>query len=290
MILIPSFVIIIILLSGGDNDMTDNTFSTSDTSENKNHLYDEDKQKLMLYNKKITCPVCSTLFNARAIKKSSYRILKKDSDFFIRYSIINPYFYDVWVCNKCGYASIKNDFERLSDFDANIIRTKISPKWHSKNYPEVYNLNLAIQRYKLSLLNYDIIKAKFSKKANNLIKLAWMFRLKGNKKSELAYLNYALENFKNAYYNENFPISGMDIFTTMYLIGELCRRTGKEEESLIWLGQVITAPTAPQKIKNIARDQKDLIKLNIKNAKSEDNLGDDLKDTKKQNIFSKFHK
>ncbi|EDK35597.1 DUF2225 domain-containing protein [Clostridium kluyveri] len=270
--------------------MLDNTFSTSDTSENKNQLYDEDKQKLMLYNKKITCPVCSTVFNARAIKKSSYRILKKDSDFFIRYSIINPYFYDVWVCNRCGYASIKNDFERLSDFDANIIRIEISPKWHSKNYPEVYNLNLAIQRYKLSLLNYDIIKARSSKKANNLIKLAWMFRLKEDKKSELEYLNYALENFKNAYYNENFPISGMDIFTTMYLIGELCRRTGKEEESLIWFGQVITAPTAPQKIKNMARDQKDLIKLNIKDTKSQDNLGDDLKDNKKQSIFSKFHK
>lgn len=285
MILISMFDIIIILISGGDTDMLDNTFSTSDTSE-KNHLYDEDKQKLMLYNKKITCPVCSTIFNAKAIKKSSYRILKKDSDFFIRYSIINPYFYDVWVCDRCGYASIKSDFENLSDYDANIIRTEILPKWHSKHYPEVYNLNLAIQRYKLSLLNYDIIKARSSKKAINLLKIAWMFRLKEDKKSELEYLNYALENFKNAYYNENFPICGMDRFTTMYLIGELCRRTDKEDESLIWFGQVITAPTASQKIKNMARDQKDLIKTNLEDTNSEDNL----KDNKKQNIFSKFHK
>jgi len=36
----------------------------------------------------------------------------------------------------------------------------------------------------------------------------------------------------------------------------------------------------------MARDQKDLIKLNIKDTKSQD----DLEDNKKQNIFSKFHK
>lgn len=266
--------------------MVNETFSVLNSSD-KNQPYDRDKQKLLLYNKKITCPVCNIVFNAKSIKKSSYRILKKDSDFFIRYSIINPYFYDVWVCNNCGYASIRSDFKNLNDFDADVIRTKISPKWHSKIYPEVYDLDLAIQRYKLSLLNYDIINARSSKKATNLLKLAWMFRLKGNEKDELEYLNHALENFRNAYYNENLPIAGMDIFTTMYLIGELCRRTHKEDESLVWLGQVLTSPTAPQKIKNMARNQKDLIKnaeLPNKEIKNSSNS------IKKHSIFSKFHK
>ena len=61
----------------------------------------------LLYDKTITCPVCGNIFKARSIKTSSYRILKKDSDFFINYSIINPYFYDVWICDSCGYASMK---------------------------------------------------------------------------------------------------------------------------------------------------------------------------------------
>ncbi|MFL0197678.1 DUF2225 domain-containing protein [Clostridium sp. WILCCON 0269] len=266
--------------------MFEKTSSNSDTSAHEDELYEKDKQKLLLYNKKITCPVCDTKFNARAIKKSSYRILKKDSDFFIRYSIINPYFYDVWVCDTCGYAAIKTDFEHLDDFDANTVRNEISPKWHSKCYPEVYDINLAIQRYKLSLLNYHVINAKSSKKAINLLKIAWMYRLKEDKKSELEYLKHALENFNDAYSSEHFPICGMNRFTTMYLIGELYRRTGKEDDALLWFGQVITSPLAPQKIKNIARDQKDLIKSKIEDTKPEDNL----KNNKKQSIFSKFHK
>ncbi|OBR91849.1 MULTISPECIES: DUF2225 domain-containing protein [Clostridium] len=252
-------------------------------------LSEEERQKLLLYNKKVVCPVCDNNFNARAIKKSSYRILKKDSDFFIRYSIINPYFYDVWVCDECGYSAMKSDFEHLSDYDANIIRQKISPKWKSKNYPEVYDIDLAITRYKLSLLNYYIINARSSKKAMNSLKIAWMYRLKEDEKKEMEFLNQALENLQSAYYNEPSPIYGMDKFTTMYLIGELMRRTGREEDSIIWFSEVTTSTIASQKIKNLARDQKDLIKNVI--AKTEDNNAiDDSGDNKKHGLFSKFHK
>jgi hypothetical protein len=252
-------------------------------------LSEEGRQKLLLYNKKVVCPVCDNNFNARAIKKSSYKILKKDSDFFIRYSIINPYFYDVWVCDECGYSAMKSDFEHLSDYDANIIREKISPKWKSKNYPEVYDIDLAITRYKLSLLNYYIINARSSKKAMNSLKIAWMYRLKEDEKKEMEFLNQALENFQSAYYNEPSPIYGMDKFTTMYLIGELMRRTGREEDSIIWFSEVTTSTIASQKIKNLARDQKDLIKNVI--AKTEDNNAtDDSGDNKKHGLFSKFHK
>lgn len=251
-------------------------------------LSEKDKQKLLLYNKKVVCPVCDNNFNARAIKKSSYRILKKDSDFFIRYSIINPYFYDVWVCDECGYAAMKNDFEHLNDYDADIIREKISPKWKSKNYPDVYDIDLAITRYKLSLLNYYTINAKSSKKGMNSLKIAWMYRIKEDKEKEIKFLNQALKNFQDAYYDEPSPIYGMDKFTTMYLIGELLRRTGKGEDSLIWFSQVITSTMASQKIKNLARDQKDLIKDTTKteNTKTENNS----EDNKKHGLFFKFHK
>ncbi|MCI1944789.1 DUF2225 domain-containing protein [Clostridium luticellarii] len=257
-----------------------------------NELWEKDRQKPLLYNKKIICPVCGTEFNAKAIKKSSYRIVKKDSDFFIRYSIINPYFYDVWVCDNCGYAAIKNDFPNLSDRDADIIKEKISSRWHPKNYPEVYDVDLALQRYKLSLLNYHVIGAKASKKAINFLKIAWMYRLKEDSENETKSLIQALDNFSTAYYNEPSPICGMEKFTTMYLIGELMRRTGKGEDSLIWFSQILTSITAPAKIKDMARDQKDLVKDSAEDRplSSDEQYNNILKDNKSHSLFAKFRK
>jgi uncharacterized protein (DUF2225 family) len=224
---------------------------------------EENKEKSVLYNKEVTCPVCGRLFKAIAIKSSAIRMVKKDSDFFIRYSTINPYFYDVWVCNSCGYAAMKVDFHTLRSSEIEAIQKSITPKWHGRMYPEVYNVHIAIERYKLSLLSYVITNSKSSKKAINCMKLAWMYRLLETdeaKEMELVFLNQALEGLNDAYYSEDFPIYGMDKYSAMYLIGELNRRLGHSDNSLVWFSNVITTPNVPQKLKELARDMKDLIK------------------------------
>ncbi|APH14623.1 hypothetical protein NPD5_1936 [Clostridium sporogenes] len=218
------------------------------------------KEKSLLYDKEVTCPVCGNTFKAKSIKTSSYRILKKDSDLFIRYSIINPYFYDVWVCNECGYAAMKKDFNKIRFFQINSVKEQITSTWIPREYPEVYNIDVAIERFKLSLLNYVVIESAYSKKGFNCLKLAWMYRLKDDYDKEKLFLSEALESLKEAYFSEDFPIYRMDRYTTMYLIGELLRRTGNSEEALRWFSNVITCPGISSRLKNLARDQNDLIK------------------------------
>jgi len=170
---------------------------------------------------------------------------------------------DVWVCNSCGYAAMKTDFYNLRNIEIEQIQKLITPKWHGRLYPEIYDVNIAIERYKLSLLSYVIINAKSSKKAINCIKLAWMYRLletEGAKEMELKYLNQALEGLSDAYYVEEFPLYGMDKYSIMYLIGELNRRTCHAENSLIWFNSVITTPNVKESLKKLARDMKYLIK------------------------------
>lgn len=218
------------------------------------------KERSLLYDKEVTCPVCGNIFKAKSIKTSSYRVMKKDSDLFIRYSIINPYFYDVWVCNECGYAAMKRDFNKIKSFQINSVKEGITPNWVPREYPEIYNIDIAIERFKLSLLNYVVIESASSKKGFNCLKLAWMYRLKNNYDKENLFLNQALESLKEAYSSEEFPIYGMDNYTTMYLIAELMRRTGSTEEALRWFSNVITCSGISSRLKNLARDQKDLIK------------------------------
>lgn len=248
----------------------------------------EEDPKNYLYDVTLTCPVCGNTFQARAVKSSAYRRQKSDSDLHIRYSLINPYFYEVYLCNVCGYAAMKQDFDKIRDYQIELIQKKIAPKWQGRRYPEVYDNEIAIERYKLSLLNCVVMEAKTSRKSLNCLRIAWMYRLKEDDKNEQLFLKQALEGFSEAYLNEDFPICGMDKFTMMYLIGELNRRTENLNESNLWFSKIITTPSVPQKIKDLARDQRDLIKEALE--QSLEDSEDPEEEDKRSGFFSKFFK
>lgn len=259
----------------------------------KEKIHDE-KPKLtedmLLYDKEIVCPVCENKFLARTVKTNGYRMKRKDSDFYIKYEIINPYFYDVLLCNVCGYAAMKADFHKLRQFEIESIQKNITPKWHGRKYPQIYDINIAIERYKLSLLNYSIMDSKSSKKAMNCLKLSWLYRDLGDTKNEELFRKNATIGFKDAYLNEQSPIYGMNSITVLYLIAELNRRSGNYDEALKYLGNVITSKDANRKIKNIAMTQKDLIKETLNNnetTESED-VKNNTEDKKKPGFLSKL--
>lgn len=251
--------------------------------DNNNNAQGDINESIYLYDKTVTCPICGSVFKARAIKKSSYRIVKQDTDFFYEYKNVNPYFYDVWLCNICGYAAMKTDFNKIREREKQLIIEKVSMKWHAKSYPETYNINIAIERFKIALLNYMAMDAKSSSKAMICLKIAWMYRILGNSELEISYIKNSIDEFNKSYFGELFPIYGMDKFTMMYLLGELNRRANNDEEALMWFGRVIGETNAPQKLKNKIRDQKDLIKSELK-----DNISENENDEKKKGLFSKF--
>jgi len=226
-------------------------------------------ERIYLYDKEVFCPVCENKFKVRAVKTNAHRMKNKDSDFHVNYSLINPYFYDVWLCNSCGYASTKADFGKLRDSEIELVQKNISTKWSGKKYAEIYDANVAIERYKLALLNHVVIGSKASKKAMNCLKIAWIYRTLEDTDNEQIFIKQALSGFDDAYFNEEFPIYGMHKFTILYLIGELNRRIGNNEEALMQFSKVITSQNAGVKLKDLARDQKDLLRETLNNNKKE---------------------
>lgn len=215
-----------------------------------------------IFFKQITCPVCNSIFKTPAIKVNAPRITSKDSDFFIRYLAENPYFYEVWLCPNCGYAALKTDFQKIRNFQSKLVKENITPKWVNREYPIPFNENVAIERYKLALLNSLVMESKSSTKAIICLKIAWMFRLLSDTINENNFLSQALIAFNDTYINEKLPVYGLDRFSIMFLIGELNRRIGEDTTSLRWFSEVITSIGAPQKIKEMARDGKDKIRRN----------------------------
>jgi uncharacterized protein (DUF2225 family) len=239
-------------------------YMTDKNDKNKDkHNNISTEQKPLTYLTSVTCPVCGNNFKEKAVKTGAFRLASKDTDFFIRYEIINPYFYDVWVCNKCGYSALKIDFLKIREAEIALVKEKISPKFKCKEYPEAYDVNIAIERYKMALINAVYTESKASKKAMICLKLAWMYRLLADdtsKEMERTFMREALKGFDQAYMKESFPIYGMDSYVTMYLIGELNRRLSNYSVALSWFSKLITSRGVKSNLKELARTQKDLIK------------------------------
>lgn len=246
----------------GFNDVNiTNIYETKETK--KVTVEKENSLASMLYLTTVTCPVCGHTFKEKVIKSSAIRMASKDTDFFIRYNNINPYFYDVWICDKCGYSALKVDFPKIREAEGKLILEKITPKFKSKVYPEFYDVDIAIERYKMALINAVYMEAKASKKAITCLKIAWMYRLlesESSREMERTFLKEAVKGLEEAYIKESFPLYGMDNHTTMYIIGEINRRLGNYSVAMTWFSNLITSRGVKTNLKELARTQKDLIK------------------------------
>ena len=128
------------------------------------------------------------------------------------------------------------------------------------------------------MLNAIVTNAKNSEKGYICLKLAWLCRGKREKlsqdtanyqkdkqdliKLEHDYIQNAYEGFSNALMKENFPMCGMDEYTVMYLLAELARRCGKNEDSLRLVSKILVSREANERIKDKCRAIKEAIKAN----------------------------
>lgn len=213
-----------------------------------------------IFLKEINCPVCENIFKTPVVKAKSPRIASKDSDLFIRYTVENPYFYEVWLCPNCGYAALKTDFEKIKTYQKKLVKERVSPKWINREYDLPFAENIAIERYKLALVNSIMIESNFSTKAIICLRIAWLYRLLEDETNEVNYMKQSLSAFNEAYLKENLPIYGLDRFSIMFLIGELNRRIGEDTIALKWFSEVIVSIGANQKIKEMSRNCKDKIR------------------------------
>jgi uncharacterized protein (DUF2225 family) len=220
---------------------------------------------IRLYNKTIKCPVCTEKLDVTKVRSSAIKVLSRDTDLCVYYEGINPLFYDVFVCEHCGYAAQAEKFETISAADAKIILENIQPKWNKRSFSGDRNIDQAIEAFKLALLNMQVRKAKIIELAKICIRLAWMYRLKKDDVNEKKYLQFALKSYKGAFENERFPIDKLDESTCIYIIAELLRRLEDYEESIKWFSKLVSSPDARRNIKLIdsAREQYQLAKQQL---------------------------
>jgi hypothetical protein len=227
-----------------------------------------------LFEKTYVCPVCDNEFHSKKVRTGRVKLLSADTDLRPKYQHIDCLKYDVVACPKCGYAALDRFFKFMMPAQAKLIRENISASFKGLPTTEnIYTYDDAIERHQLALVNTIVKKAKESERAYTCLKMAWIFRGKAEslpengsdeeKKALAAQENELLENayegFETSFTKESFPMCGMDEITVSYLLADLARRTGRFEESSRWISRVLVSKTANERIKNKARDIKELL-------------------------------
>lgn len=251
-------------------------FSEAESNEEAEKILKESINSQIVYQRKIRCTLCGKEFLTSSVRAGRIRFSDTDLDFRPLYDGFDPILYDVVVCPFCGYAALNKFFTRLSDLKAKQIKQKISPTYVSKNYPVILDYEMAIERFKLTLLNSAIGHDSNGIKAYICLKLAWLYRgyyeqrvrrfnasknseeeilvfeefNKGLIEKEKVFLRNACDGFKLAFEVEEFPIMGIDQGSMEYLIAELSRRVGDFGECKKWLSRVIQRQNSNKRLFN----------------------------------------
>lgn len=229
-----------------------------------------------LFDKTYTCPVCDTEIKAKTVRTGKVKLASADTDLRPVYQEIDCLKYDVVACPVCGYAASARFFPNLTSVQAKFIRENISSTFKGLGHEhETYSYDDAIARHKLALVNTMVKRGKNSEKAYTCLRTAWLLRGKAEhlpsstiniadlkkelQSEELELLGNAYTGFMEAFSKEGFPMCGMDEITVTYLLAELARKLGKDEEALRWVSRVLTSKNASERIKERARGIKELI-------------------------------
>ena len=236
-----------------------------------------------LIEKTYVCPVCDKEFHSKKIRTGKVKLLAADTDLRPKYQYVDCLKYDAVVCPHCGYAALDRFFKFMMPAQARLIRENISSNFKGLPPTEnIYTYDDALERHQLALLNTVIKKAKESERAYTCLKMAWICRgkaeslpedtpkregqIKELKEQEKELLENAYTGFETAFSKETFPMCGMDEITVSYLLAELARRIGHYEESSRWISRVLISREANERIKNRAREIKELLNKDMNKA------------------------
>lgn len=225
-----------------------------------------------LFDKTHTCPVCDEEFKSSAVRTGKAKLIATDTDLRPRYQGVDPLKYDAIVCPRCGYAGVNRFFTAITTPQAKLVMENISKKFNATlKLDGVYTYDDAILFHRLALASAVVKRGKLSERAYTCLKTAWLLRAKQEEpeteekdkaalhEQEQEFLSSAYDGFYEAMSKEAFPICGMDENTMLCMLADIGRRVGHYEEAGRLISKVLVSRSASERIKNKAREIKELI-------------------------------
>jgi len=164
------------------------------------------------------CPICE--MQTRIVHVKSRLIMERqDLDLCTYYKDFNPYLYNVWACENCGFAA---EDIRFRGHIPQRTRDKIRAFLQTNNlvvpFMEERTVEDALSFYEIAILFSEIFDPSPGRQATLYQKMAWICRQDmPDTERERIYLQKAVELYKISLETERYPIGKISDDMAMYL-------------------------------------------------------------------------
>lgn len=186
---------------------------------------------------KVDCVQCGSSFQTSRIRPSFRKGVRSDSDFCTHYKDeVNPDYYVIRVCPRCGFAFSENSMKMLSEQQKERFNEQVSSRWETRDYGGQRTWQEALETYQLALFCGQVIEESPRIIAGFLHHIAWLYRYRNDERNEKRFLQYALDAYIQVYEGEAADLNSARL---MYLMGELNRRLGNYHEAIRWFSRIV---------------------------------------------------
>ncbi|GLC89539.1 DUF2225 domain-containing protein [Lysinibacillus piscis] len=202
------------------------------------------------YESHVDCKFCKKHFTTYKVRPNRYKITEEHSDFMPVYEGLNPLLYEVAVCPHCGFAYHKSMTRTYGPFMQLIEEIYIKELRKPMNICHERTIDDAITSFKLAYLVCRASMEEALLMANIALKIAWLYRLKNDTKSERRYLVAARD-----FYSKSFASNQEGSERILYLHAELSLRLGDISEAKKGFSRLISDQHVSVKHRKLAKNR-----------------------------------
>ncbi len=186
--------------------------------------------------KEFVCQLCGNRFNYPRVFSDAISVESRDEDLKPNFRGVNALYHQVVTCPECYLTLFERDFGTLSIPEEKMDKVKrvlenAKREFGELNLGEDKNVDDAIKLFSIAAAVYTVMNHKRGA-AEAYLKLAWLYREKGQEKEEKIALAKALKFFE-AHFKEDITNEKEEPMILFYL-GELNKLLGSRKEAVKW--------------------------------------------------------
>ena len=209
-----------------------------------------------VYMKKTTCPVCQTSIELQVVRYTKLAIDKIDLDFRRHFVGFEPLWYSVQICSHCKYASLIEDFDKITEKAKSSIPQKIAELKSeiNGNFTTKRTIDQVFTLYYLALHCIEGLNNK-NQESKLWLRLAWLYDDVAELELSKMASEKALILYKDLFHNSRSQTTvEQDQHMTM-LLAELCVRNGLMTEAQQYFRDTIVHKGGNKVMNETARDR-----------------------------------
>lgn len=193
------------------------------------------------YEKKVECIYCKKSFPTLKVRSKFIKVKETDTDFRPIYSDsnVNALFYNVFVCEHCGFSFTEDFTKYFAPGIRETIEDQITSKWKPHSFNGERTISQAIQAYQLALVCGNLKKEKFVTLAGLALRIGWLYRSLENEEQELRFIKIARDLYLDSFSTEDYSGTSMSGTRVMYMVAELSRRLEDYENATRFFSKVL---------------------------------------------------